>query len=82
MVMLMVVVFVTLVFGLLRFTLPVEGKINKKDIFKNLAHLWVGGLFGAAIALQTTWELWVLAIGLTVLEVVAFLVRKGESDVN
>lgn len=74
--MIYVVVFVTACFGIARFIVPVEGKIVKKDFFKDFAHLWVGGLFGAAINAQTDPVLWSLAVGLTVLEVVAFVVRK------
>ncbi len=87
------------------------GEINHSDIFKDLAHVFVGGLFGAAIRATIEartlfglkWDctcnakpflcadikkasdeadfacvyLWTLAIGLTLLEVVAFLVRKA-----
>lgn len=87
------------VFGILRFVVPVEGVIAKEDVFKDLAHCYVGGLFGAAIlatkrtfsgmetrdyrivfaiveAVMAEWVLWSLAVGLTVLEIVAFVVRK------
>lgn len=64
------------IFGILRFTLPVEGRIEHADIFKDLAHVFVGGLFGAAIAKNNDRCLWIVAVGLTVLEVVAFIVRK------
>ena len=110
---------ITCVFGLLRFVLPVEGKINKKDIFKdlahlwaaymfafatyqsewvyvslpillilrfvlpndekidfkNFAHLWVGYLFGLA-TIEADLAYWSLPVGITILEVVAFIVRK------
>jgi hypothetical protein len=42
------------VFALLRFALPSTGEIHGDDVFKDLAHLWVGGLFGAALALTLT----------------------------
>lgn len=72
---------VSLAFGIARFIVPVEGKINKKDIFKDMAHLWVGFLFGAAAFSihASVWEApawWALPIGLTVLEVAAFFIRK------
>lgn len=70
-----VLVVVTLVFGVLRFVLPVSGTVNKADIYKDLAHLYVGGLFGAWLAAGDTAYL-LLALGLTVLEVVAFIVRR------
>lgn len=66
-------ILITIIFGILRFILPVSGEINKKDIFKDMAHIWVGILFGLAYGGQTSW--WV-PIGLTALEVVAFIVRK------
>jgi hypothetical protein len=68
-------VILTIVFGVLRFTLPVTGEINKKDIFKNLAHVFVGMLIGLAIGAQS-WDYGTLAILITVLEVVAFITRK------
>lgn len=87
--MLWVLLYITAVFGILRFTLPVEGRINKKDIYKDLAHIWIGLLFGMALAttdvvqyvdgswgLDSNWWIWAMAIGITVLEVVAFVVRK------
>lgn len=64
---------VTVLFGVLRFVVPVEGKINKQDIFKDLAHIWVGLLIGVAFFKP---EVWFLAGGITALEVVAFFVRR------
>jgi len=94
----------TISFVILRFIVPISGVINKADIFKDVAHCFVGGLFGAAILATTlrkcineSWAvytlpssvlglqdkvnkycfvLWVLAISLTTLEVVAFLLFK------
>lgn len=40
-------------FGIARFIVPVEGKISHEDIFKDLAHIFVGILFGVAIC--STW---------------------------
>lgn len=93
----------TIAFGIARFIVPVTGAINKADIFKDMAHIFVGGLFGAAIALIVAFKLlrtlgeaispslqavkqqiqdcciavWMLAIGLTILEVVAFFMRQN-----
>ena len=41
----------TLAFGVARFIVPVTGAVEKADIFKDCAHVFVGGLFGAAIVL-------------------------------
>lgn len=71
------VVGLSAVFGVARLTLPAHG-LQKRDVFKDLAHLWVGGLFGAAIASGQS-LLWWAAGGLTVLEVVAFI---GKNKVN
>lgn len=81
------VVFVaTLVFGFMRFAMPSHG-LNFDDVFKDVAHVFVGGLFGAYLygwACSGSWWpdappgqrlLGSLAIGLTVLEVVATLVK-------
>ena len=64
---------VTVIFGFLRFIVPVEGKINKKDVFKDLAHIWVGVLIGLAFVDE---RYGVLALAITVLEVLAFQVRR------
>lgn len=65
---------VAVLFGVLRFVLPAEGGINQADIYKDLAHLLVGGFFGAYFASKRNPYL-VLALALTALEVVAFFVR-------
>ena len=95
-------IIIAVAFAVARFVVPVEGKISHDDVFKDLAHLFVGGCFGAAILATANrrrlgqWlsnidvlyevaeakfhrealQLWVVAIGLTVLEIVAFVVRK------
>lgn len=73
---LFIVVVITLGFAVSRFLVPVSGTVEKKDIYKDLAHVFVGGLFGAAIYAWSDWSLWFLAIGLTVVELVAFFVRR------
>lgn len=45
----------------------------KTALYQALAHVYVGGLFGAAFVGKRRWLYLVLAIGLTVLEVGAFL---------
>lgn len=67
---------VTAIFGVLRFVVPVAGEVNHADIFKDLAHIWVGVLIGVA-ACRKTWQHWSLAVGITVLEVVAFFARRS-----
>jgi len=87
-----IVLLVAIGFGVARFIVPVTGDVNHADIFKDLAHVFVGGLFGAAIkgtarnrqddfpltaAFAAEWRLWAMAWGLTILEVAAFFIRKG-----
>ncbi len=64
----------SLLFGYLRFVVPVSGKVNPSDIFKDMAHIWVGILIGAALVLGGWW--WLSPVALTILEVVAFIVRR------
>lgn len=42
-------VLIAAAFGVARFIVPVTGGIEQAGIFKDLAHCFVGGLFGAAI---------------------------------
>lgn len=92
-----VAVAATLAFGVLRFIVPVSGAVNPDDVFKDLAHVWVGILFGIAGAKSDSayktvpkdyllWEKaalsfagafwwWMLAVGITVVEIIAFFVR-------
>lgn len=67
---------VSVAVGGLRFVLPVSGGVNKADIYKDMAHLWVGGLIGAAIGFGSWWPFGWMAVGLTVLEVAAFVIRR------
>ena len=64
---------ITLWFAVARFIVPVTGEINKKDFFKDAAHIWVGILIGVSFY---QWELCFLPIGITIVEVIAFNVRK------
>lgn len=87
-----IILLVAIGFGIARFLVPVTGGINHADIFKDAAHLFVGGCFGAAIkgsierflsgmrfwsAIRYEWKLWAIAWGLTAIEVVAFILRKS-----
>lgn len=69
--------FVAAIFGVLRFIVPVEGRIEQADVFKDLAHIFVGFAFGYAAYARNRWELWAIPAALTVLEVVAFFVRSA-----
>jgi hypothetical protein len=83
------VLILTIAFGIGRFLMPASGQIHPDDLFKDACHLFVGGLFGAAILATVVRDsytmlstsvcrnLWILAIGLTVLEVIAFLIFKN-----
>ena len=68
-----ILVVVSIAFGVARFIVPVSGKINKGDIYKDLAHIWVGVLIGVAVMCPS---LWWLPAAMTLLEVVAFIARR------
>lgn len=78
--------------GVLRFTIPQPGvSMDAATVYKDLAHLFVGGLFGACIlALVDRRKVWDyddlrdaaillggLAFLLTVFEVIAFFAFRG-----
>lgn len=67
------IILITASFGIARFFVPVSGKINNGDIFKDMAHIWVGILIGITI-MDTRY--WILPAGLTLLEVAAFVIRR------
>lgn len=71
-----ILLIVAAVLGYLRFTLPVKGEIVKGDIYKDIAHVFVGFAFGYAAYALTDVFLWSIPIGLTILEVVAFVIRR------
>lgn len=73
--MVVIIAMIAVVFGILRFRLPVNG-LQPKDTFKDLAHVFVGGVFGAALAFWSFWDWWAIAIGLTLAEIVAAVVRR------
>lgn len=82
---------VTAAFAILRFVLPVSGSVNHADIFKDLAHVWVGILFGVGLSRIMATErgedlrarhvnegfFLILGILLTGVEVVAFAARHN-----
>lgn len=63
--------------GVLRFIVPVTGGINHDDIFKDLAHIFVGILIGMACGVKKISPFGWMALGMTILEVVAFILRKS-----
>lgn len=82
-------------FGIARLVMPAESVIHHEDIFKDFAHLFVGGLFGAGLVgershsyyvdrgtrirywlARRNWRYIALAVAMTVLEVVAFIMHK------
>lgn len=62
-------------FGIARLAMPVVSEIHREDLFKDFAHLFVGGMFGAALSGRRYCLL--LALALTILEVVAFKIHKA-----
>ena len=46
------------------------------DVFKDVCHLYVGGLFGAAVV-NNRWYHWVMAVGMSVVEGVVFYYTRG-----
>ena len=63
----------SLTVAVLRVVLPSHG-FNQDDMFKDAAHLWVGGLIGAALS-SKRWRYWTMAIGLSVVEVAAAIIK-------
>lgn len=72
--MIWIILAISVGFGIARFVMPVRG-LDFRDTFKDMAHLWVGFCFGYA-ASDGEWYFWAIPVALTVLEVVAFLVRR------
>lgn len=69
------IVIISLVIAVARFRVPsVKPDFSSTGILKVLAHIFVGGLFGAAIA---AWDWVPLAIGLalTGIEILAFVIK-------
>ncbi len=64
---------VSVAIAISRFVVPVSGELHTEDIYKDLTHIWVGILIGVSLMRPTYW--W-LPAGLTVVEVVAFILRS------
>lgn len=74
----LLVIFVSiLVFGLRPLIIPQlnQPPFNMTDLYKNFSHLFVGGLFGAWCVKRVRLWLW-LAVGLSLWELVMFLIQK------
>lgn len=69
---LIILALVTAAFAVTRFFFIKDMPIvfSATTLFKDLAHIFVGGLFGAAVAKNDKW-LWTMAGALTVIETVA-----------
>lgn len=73
---------VCVIVAILRFVIPMPGlDLSAASVYKDAAHLFVGGLFGAAVAsslgrLKAGRALWLMAVALTIVEVVAFFAGK------
>lgn len=67
---------ITIAFACLRIILPATGEIHQEDIFKDLAHIWVGVLLGVAITLKKEWLPWILLASITVVEILCFIASK------
>ena len=65
---------VSICFGFARiFVTP--GEITPAGSFQAFAHIFVGGIFGAAIALRSYYY-FILGIGLSILELTCFLLQQ------
>lgn len=70
----MIWIFLAFTIAIVRIIMPAHG-IQSQDIFKDIAHLYVGGLFGAWFATKKKCYRDV-ALALTALEVIAFLIKS------
>lgn len=43
-------------FGIARLSMPVVSEVHREDLFKDFAHLFVGGMFGAG--LRADYQVW------------------------
>ena len=68
------VVAIALGFAVLRFLLPAHG-LRSEDLFKDAAHLFLGGLVGAGIGARRWWPV-AVAGALTVVELAAFFAKR------
>lgn len=70
----MIYFIITIAFVVARFIMPFESVVHHDDIFKDMAHLWVGFLLGTGIYKRPYLY---LGIAATVAEVIAFFFHKG-----
>lgn len=70
-----VVLAITIIVGVARFIVPVQGP-DVGDLFKDFAHLFVGGLIGAACTSSSKKFYIYSAVGISVLELVAAFARS------
>lgn len=75
-VVMLLLIITTIGFATTRVFTPAQGlDLTGPTIFKDIAHVFVGGLFGAAIYAKRDWLLWSLAVGLTAVEVAAAVLK-------
>jgi hypothetical protein len=64
------------VFAIIRFQIPTH-TLSSVGAYEAFAHLFVGGLFGAAMAAKK-WNYFWFALALTIIEVIAFFTRHAQ----
>jgi uncharacterized membrane protein YedE/YeeE len=67
-----ITIILTFIFAILRFSLPSTGQIHHEDIFKDLAHIFTGFLFGLGFKYNYGY---ILGIIITIIEVIAFFTK-------
>lgn len=68
--------FLTVAFSILRFLIPDSGQVASEDVFKDLAHIWVGFLVGMAYCnREICWR--ILPAAIIIVEIVAFFRHRG-----
>ena len=69
---------ITVAIGLLRFTItPRLDLPTAEGSYEAVAHLFVGGLFGAWAVKRSEWAWLAMAVGVSLLELVLFFVQKA-----
>lgn len=69
--------FFAILFGVERFRVKLNGlQLDWPNVYKALAHVFVGITIGVAMTQTDEPGYWMIPIGLTVLEVVAAIVRR------
>lgn len=80
----------TIYFGIVRLTTPIVSEIHHEDIFKDMAHLFCGGLILLGAGVQVLWyqgringrkplaaDCFWIGLGLVVLEIAAFKLHQA-----